>query len=125
MRKIITMALAAVTAGACALVSFAPDADARRGGGGGFHGGGFHASFARASSFHAAPAFRAGPVFRSAPVVHRATVVHRPAYAYRRVYAAPIYVSSYGNGCAWLHRRAIATGSPYWWDRYNRCIRGW
>jgi hypothetical protein len=26
----------------------------------------------------------------------------------------------YGN-CAWLRQRAIATGSSYWWDRYNSC----
>lgn len=25
------------------------------------------------------------------------------------------------GGCAWLHRRAIETGSEYWWDRYNDC----
>ncbi|MFM9848074.1 MAG: hypothetical protein ACKVP3_13045 [Hyphomicrobiaceae bacterium] len=25
------------------------------------------------------------------------------------------------GGCGWLHRRAIETGSEYWWDRYNDC----
>jgi len=140
MRKIFTMALAAATAGACALIAFVPDADARRGGGGfggggGFRGGGFHGSFARASSFHAAPAFRATSVLRPAPiyratVVHRPAIVHRPivhrsAIVHRRIYGAPIYVASYGTGCAWLRRRAIETGSAYWWDRYHRCIGHW
>jgi hypothetical protein len=26
-----------------------------------------------------------------------------------------------GEGCYWLKRRAIATSSPYWWQRYRRC----
>jgi hypothetical protein len=29
----------------------------------------------------------------------------------------------YGN-CQWLRRRALATGSQYWWSRYRRC-RSW
>jgi hypothetical protein len=29
---------------------------------------------------------------------------------------------AYGDDCWWLLRRAQATGSPYWWDRYNACI---
>lgn len=28
----------------------------------------------------------------------------------------------YGGGCGWLYRRAIETGSPYWWRRYEECI---
>ena len=28
----------------------------------------------------------------------------------------------YGGGCSWLYRNAIATGSPYWWNRYQYCI---
>ena len=23
--------------------------------------------------------------------------------------------------CGWLYRRAVATGSPYWWNRYYQC----
>jgi hypothetical protein len=33
----------------------------------------------------------------------------------------PAY-TAYGNDCYWLRRQAIATGSPYWWSRYNQCI---
>ncbi|HET9935738.1 MAG TPA: hypothetical protein VFQ29_04675 [Methyloceanibacter sp.] len=29
---------------------------------------------------------------------------------------------AYGDDCWWLLRRAQATGSPYWWDRYNACV---
>jgi hypothetical protein len=53
-----------------------------------------------------------------------------PAYAYDD---APAYgYTSYGydagytyaadGSCGWLYRRAINTGSPYWWNRYNDCI---
>jgi hypothetical protein len=36
------------------------------------------------------------------------------------VYGPAYY--AYGDDCYWLRRQAIITGSPYWWDRYNRCI---
>jgi hypothetical protein len=26
------------------------------------------------------------------------------------------------NDCWWLKRRALATGSPYWWNRYELCV---
>jgi hypothetical protein len=34
------------------------------------------------------------------------------------------YYGGYGYGyseCGWLKRRAIVTGSPYWWQRYEAC----
>jgi hypothetical protein len=34
------------------------------------------------------------------------------------------YYDDYGYGgddCGWLYRRAIQTGSPYWWQRYQVC----
>jgi hypothetical protein len=34
--------------------------------------------------------------------------------------------STYGyGGCGWVYRRAMATGSPYWWRRYQDCIYGY
>lgn len=30
-----------------------------------------------------------------------------------------------GGGCYWLKRRAMYTGSGYWWRRYNACRYGW
>ena len=30
-----------------------------------------------------------------------------------------------GDGCRWLHRRAINTGSSYWWKRFHQCRYGW
>ena len=33
------------------------------------------------------------------------------------------YGYNYGyGGCAWLRRQALATGSPYWWNRYSSCV---
>ena len=29
------------------------------------------------------------------------------------------------NGCEWLRWKAIQTGSPYWWRRYEWCRNGW
>jgi hypothetical protein len=43
----------------------------------------------------------------------------------RRVFLAagyPYYDYDYGyGGCGWLYRRAVATGSAYWWQRYRAC----
>ena len=44
---------------------------------------------------------------------------HYRRYGYYPWYGLPLY--SYGGGCADLYRRAGATGSAYWWDRYRRC----
>jgi hypothetical protein len=46
----------------------------------------------------------------------------------RRVFIAagyPYYDDDYGygyGGCGWLYRRAVATGSSYWWHRYQACL---
>jgi hypothetical protein len=28
----------------------------------------------------------------------------------------------YYSSCEWMRRRAIQTGSGYWWSRYNACV---
>lgn len=28
------------------------------------------------------------------------------------------------SGCAYLHQRAMDTGSAHWWHRYHACLRG-
>jgi hypothetical protein len=30
-------------------------------------------------------------------------------------------VGYYGDDCGWLNRKAVRTGSPYWWRRYQAC----
>lgn len=37
--------------------------------------------------------------------------------------AAYYYGDSYGGyDCSWLRRKAVRTGSSYWWNRYEQCI---
>jgi hypothetical protein len=118
-----TKKLVAVLAASAALLlvasSFEP-AEARHGhGSGGWSGGGkSHFAGARlggksfvAKSFHFGHArhFRGRHRFIGAPLV----------------YGAYYYGPYYGNGCYWLKRKAIVTGSPYWWDRYNECLYGY
>jgi hypothetical protein len=41
---------------------------------------------------------------------------------YRRFYGWPYIAYGYGyGGCGWLYRNAVATGDPYWWNRYYNC----
>ena len=35
------------------------------------------------------------------------------------------YGAYYGGGCYWLRQRAIYTGNPYWWSRYQACLSGY
>ncbi len=42
------------------------------------------------------------------------------------VYGGPYYDDAYGYGsCAYYYNRAIATNSPYWWNRYYDCVGYW
>ncbi len=36
------------------------------------------------------------------------------------VYVGPGY--GYSSECDWMRRRALATGSSYWWRRYRACV---
>lgn len=46
------------------------------------------------------------------------------------IYAWPYYDYGYydnyyydsGYNCGWLYRKAVRTGSPYWWRRYRACV---
>lgn len=50
---------------------------------------------------------------------HRRHFYFGPSYYYR-----PSYYR-YDNGCYWLKRKALYTGSRYWWRRYWNCRNGW
>ena len=42
-----------------------------------------------------------------------------------RFYVAPVYAYRYHHDdCYWLRRKALNTGSRYWWHRYNECRWG-
>ena len=52
---------------------------------------------------------------------------HRRFRPYRYYYGVPYagYYYGYGSSCRWLKRRAIITGSSYWWRRYHACRYGY
>ncbi len=56
-----------------------------------------------------------GVIIRTIIVIAAAACYVGPGYGY----------SDYGYSdgeCAWLYRRAVRTGSGYWWRRYRDCI---
>ena len=43
-------------------------------------------------------------------------------YGHYGWYGAPLLAYGYyGGGCGWMYRNAVATGAPYWWNRYYEC----
>lgn len=59
---------------------------------------------------------------------HRPRFVHRHRHWHRhRWHRGPRFAIYIGGGprCSWLRRRAIITGSYYWWRRYRACRAGW
>jgi hypothetical protein len=46
-------------------------------------------------------------------------------FHHRRFAVVGGYAYGYGDGCYWLRRRALYTGSPYWWRRYAACRHGY
>ena len=43
-------------------------------------------------------------------------------YAYPYFYGGDYYAYGGYGSCNYLYRRAIATNSPYWWNRYYACV---
>ena len=101
---------------ATAALTFLPtdQADAQRG----FRRGGGGGGRVAARVVGPRPAFRAAPAFRSRVIVRR-PVRYR---VLRPIYVAPVAAYS---GCEWLRRRALNTGSSYWWRRYRNCRLGY
>jgi hypothetical protein len=60
--------------------------------------------------------------------VNRRYAYNNNNYPYRRYghrrfgWGLPYVTAGYAGGCGWLYRRAISTGSSYWWNRYNVCV---
>jgi hypothetical protein len=93
------------------LASASEPAQARHGGHGHGGGGGWAPHFSSDRHFSGPHhfAFRRFHHFR-----------HHRRFAY-----VDVYPYSYGDGCYWLRRRALYTGSPYWWRRYYACRHGY
>jgi len=92
------LALIAIAAGSMAVALPMDQADARTG-----------VFMSRGHSFHS---FAARPTHFRHHRFHSRFVV--PVYSYA-------YYDSYDDGCYWLKRRALYTGSAYWWHRYRDC----
>lgn len=86
--------------------------DVRRGGRG---FGGRH--FRGGRHFGGVRHFRGGRHFGGHRHVHRRWRHRRGIY----VGVPYVYGSYYYGSCNWLRRKAIRTGSRYWWRRYYRC----
>jgi len=92
-----------------------------RGGGRAFRGGG--RAF-RGFRGHAGPRFRGRigrPHFRGRKH-HRGRRRYYPRYYGYVPYSYDYYYYD-DDSCAWLRRKALRTGSRYWWRRYRRCLR--
>jgi hypothetical protein len=64
--------------------------------------------------------FSSGKSFSSSKVIV-SKHVHHDKFRYRGyAYAAPLVYASYSS-CGWLKARALETGSPRWWARYEAC----
>jgi len=95
------------------------------GGGGGVHSGGGGIRSGGGRSFSAAPSGRSysGPRSRGYVYSGRGNR-HVRHFRGGRVYGYAPFVGgyAYGGSCAYYYRRAVATGSSYWWDRYYDCV---
>ena len=86
------------------------------GGGMGGHGGGGHISGGHIGGGHIGGGHFGGGRYRGYRGGDGVFIGGFPFWGYDDDY----YYD--GGGCAWLHRRAIETGSPYWWRRYRDCV---
>src|SRR5262245_45015378 len=111
---------------AAATISLAAGAaQAKHGGGGGGGGGHWHGGGGnwggmggRPHAFSGGGNFSGGRHFR-----HHRGNANVFAFGFAPYYAD--YGYAYGDGCYWLKRRALYTGSRYWWNRYYGCVNGY
>jgi hypothetical protein len=106
------------------LSAAAGSAEARHGGGGGGHWGGGGGHWGGGGGHWGGGHF-GGLGVRSHGFAAPRHFRHRNHGSFFAV--APFYYSDYGyaDGCYWLRRRALYTGSGYWWNRYYACVNGY
>ncbi len=113
MSKLLTLAAAAAFSVAT-LAATAPSADARSMGG---SMGGSKGSFSSKSSSPKSFSLKSSS---STKVIHKDHDRRRGHYYYA---GAPVVYAAYSS-CYWLKQRALDTGSPRWWARYEACRDG-
>ena len=79
-----------------------------------------HSGHSSASSSRSSHSYRVGaPYAKPAHVFrHRHVVRHH----HRRIVVVGYDDYGYGGDCYWLKRKALYTGSRYWWSRYYACV---
>ena len=76
-------------------------------------------------SFNSSPGVRSFSRSRPQGYVNRGNGGrHARHFRGGRVYGYAPFVGgyAYGGTCAYYYRRAVATGSSYWWQRYYDCV---
>jgi hypothetical protein len=131
------VAVAAAAIAALMLSGTLDAADARKGGWSG--GGKFHGGFHGGAKFHGGGKFFGGGKFHGfrSGKFHVGKFHHGPKFGkfhhrhkfHKRHFFVGVPfvygVYTYANGCYWLRKQAIYTGSAYWWNRYYDCLYGY
>jgi hypothetical protein len=125
------LALAAGTLALLVASSTFDTAEAQRRSGARAFSGGGHARAFSGPRIGAGPRIHSGRSFGSPGVAARHVQRHHRRHFRRGVIVGvPLGIyggySAYGYtaGCDWLRRKALITGNPYWWDRYEACLYG-
>lgn len=93
-----------------------------KGGGRGFKGGGFKGGGKSYRGFSGGGSKFGGRRSHFKGYRHRGPKIRiRPRYYGYAPYYYGYYDSYYNDSCASLRRKALRTGSSYWWRRYERC----
>src|SRR5262245_9538550 len=118
--------LLACAAGACALMltsGLSQPVEAKHGG---------HSGPSKSSSSSMGHSYRVGtPYVKSTyarPMyVNKAhSFKHKHAFRHhKRIIVVGYNDYGYANDCYWLKRRALYSGSSYWWSRYYACVEGY
>jgi hypothetical protein len=101
------------------------------GGGPKFYGGG-PKFYGGSPKLYAGPKIYAGPKFNGGIYGGKFHKGHKHARFHKyRFVGVPLAYYGYStydywdNSCYWLRRRALDSGSSYWWNRYYACIDGY
>jgi hypothetical protein len=62
------------------------------------------------------------------PAYAKSTHAFKHKHAFRhhkRIIVVGYNDYAYGSECYWLRRKALYSGSAYWWNRYYTCVEGY
>jgi hypothetical protein len=82
-------------------------------------------------SFSMGHSYRLGAPYKSAyakPAYAKTTHAFKHKHAFRhhkRIIVVGYNDYAYGSECYWLKRKALYSGSAYWWNRYYTCVEGY